>query len=92
MEAADNHFSNPQEGSRSGGAPGTALTVIVPGRRNLLPAMAEVWRFRELLFFMIWRDVSVRYKQTVLGFLWVVLQPLVAMIIFTAVFNRASAR
>jgi homopolymeric O-antigen transport system permease protein len=45
--------------------------------------LTEIWRFRELLFFLIWRDVKVRYKQTVLGAAWAILQPLATMLVFT---------
>ncbi|HEX6502557.1 MAG TPA: ABC transporter permease [Terriglobales bacterium] len=50
----------------------------------------EVVRFRELLGFLVWRDVKIRYRQTVLGALWAILQPLVGMTIFTVVFNRMA--
>jgi lipopolysaccharide transport system permease protein len=50
---------------------------------------AELWRYRELFYFFTWRDIKVKYKQTVLGFLWAVLQPLMMMIIFTFFFGRA---
>ncbi len=48
----------------------------------------EVWHFRELLFFLVWRDVKVRYKQTIIGIAWVVLQPLVASFIFAIIFGN----
>jgi lipopolysaccharide transport system permease protein len=48
----------------------------------------EIWLFRELFFFLVWRDVKIRYRQTALGVAWAVLQPLALMLIFTAVFNR----
>ena len=47
-----------------------------------------MWEFRELLYFLIWRDVKIRYKQTVLGAAWAVLQPLFTMLIFTVIFGR----
>jgi len=50
----------------------------------------ELWRFRELFFVMAWRDIAIRYKQTVLGVLWAVLQPVVTMIVFTFIFNRVG--
>lgn len=52
--------------------------------------LAELWEFRELLYFLIWRDVKVRYKQTVLGALWAVLQPAMYMVLFTLVFGRLA--
>lgn len=49
----------------------------------------ELWRYRELFYFFTWRDVKIKYKQTVLGFLWAILQPLLMMTIFTLFFGRA---
>jgi lipopolysaccharide transport system permease protein len=52
--------------------------------------VGELWEFRELLYFLIWRDVKVRYKQTVLGAVWAVLQPALYMVLFTLVFGRLA--
>ena len=49
--------------------------------------LGDLWAYRELLYFLVWRDVKVRYKQTLLGVLWVILQPLVSMAIFTVLFG-----
>lgn len=64
-------------------------TVIEPGRseRNY---WADLWRFRELLYILSWRDIKVRYKQTIIGVLWSVLRPLLTMLIFTFVFNKVA--
>ncbi len=51
-------------------------------------AFQEIWSHRELLFFLAWRDVKVRYKQTGLGVLWAIMQPLLTMAIFTVIFSR----
>jgi lipopolysaccharide transport system permease protein len=51
--------------------------------------LRELWAYRELLYFLTWRDVLVRYKQAVLGVAWAILQPFLTMIVFTVVFNRA---
>lgn len=51
---------------------------------------AELWQFRELLYFLTWRDVKVRYKQTALGALWAILQPLLTMVVFTIFFGRLA--
>lgn len=51
--------------------------------------LRELWAYRELLFFLTWRDVLLRYKQAVLGVAWAILQPFLTMIVFTVVFNRA---
>jgi lipopolysaccharide transport system permease protein len=50
----------------------------------------ELWRFRELIYFFIWRDIKVRYKQTVLGGAWAIIQPLCTMVIFSVVFGRLA--
>lgn len=52
--------------------------------------MSELWRFRELLYFLAWRDVKVRYKQAALGAAWAIIQPLLAMIIFSVFFGRLA--
>jgi lipopolysaccharide transport system permease protein len=50
----------------------------------------DVWRYRELFYFLAWRDVLVRYKQTVVGVLWAVLRPLLTMMVFTLVFGKLA--
>ena len=50
----------------------------------------DFWRYRELLYFLAWRDVKVRYKQAALGASWAVIQPLLTMIIFTLFFGRLA--
>lgn len=63
-------------------------TIIQP-RSGWIPVdWREMWEFRELLYFLIWRDVKVRYKQTVLGAAWAVLQPLFSMLVFTVIFGK----
>jgi lipopolysaccharide transport system permease protein len=66
------------------------LLVIQPSSPWRTIDLREVWRYRELLYFFIWRDVKVRYKQTALGIVWAVLQPLFAMLIFAFVFGRIA--
>ncbi len=64
------------------------LRVIEP-RSGWVPiGWRELWEYRELLGFLVWRDVKVRYKQTVLGAAWAILQPLMTMVIFTLLFGR----
>ncbi|MGE3271792.1 MAG: ABC transporter permease [Chloroflexota bacterium] len=52
-----------------------------------VPSLRDLWAYRELLYFLIWRDLKVHYKQTALGLAWVILQPVVATLIFTAIFG-----
>jgi homopolymeric O-antigen transport system permease protein len=52
-----------------------------------MEAVSELWRYRELFYFLAWRDVKVRYKQTALGVAWAVLQPLMTMLVFTLLFG-----
>lgn len=52
--------------------------------------LAELWKYRELLYFFVWRDVKIRYKQTVLGIAWVVVQPLLTMLVFTIFFGKLA--
>lgn len=64
--------------------------VIVPSKAWVAVNFPALWSYRELLYFLVWRDVKVRYKQTVLGALWAILQPLVNMLIFTYFFGRLA--
>src|SRR5271168_2659439 len=63
---------------------------IEPPRGWLDLRLGEVWAYRELLYFFVWRDVKVRYKQTAIGVSWVVLQPLLTMGVFTLFFGRLA--
>jgi len=70
--------------------PAEPLVVIQPSKRWSILSFADVWAYRELLFFLTWRDVKVRYKQTALGAAWAILQPLFMMLIFTIFFGRLA--
>lgn len=63
---------------------------IAPPRGWFELDLEEVWRYRELLYFFVWRDLKVRYKQAAIGFAWAVLQPLTTMLIFTLFFGRLA--
>ena len=71
----------------AGAAP---VTRIAPPRGWFELRLREVWEYRELLYFFVWRDVKVRYKQTVIGVAWVILQPLMTMGVFTIFFGRLA--
>src|SRR4051812_37633090 len=62
--------------------------VIEPTGRFSI-GLQELWQYRELFYFFTWRDVKVKYKQTTLGVLWVVLQPIVTVVVFSLFFGRA---
>ena len=63
---------------------------VRPARGWSLPDLKEVWEYRELLYFFAWRDVKVRYKQTVIGGVWAVLQPFFTMVVFTIFFGTLA--
>lgn len=67
-----------------------SVIVIKPTRGWATLKLGEVWQYRELLYFLIWREVKVRYKQTFLGAAWAILQPLTTMIVFTIFFGRLA--
>lgn len=66
------------------------VTVIEPPRGFLAPDLLEIWRHRELLYFLVWRDITVRYKQTIVGAAWAVLQPFATMVVFTLFFGALA--
>lgn len=65
-----------------------AVLVLQPSKGWVSLDLAGVWEHRELLFFLTWRDIKLRYKQTTLGVLWAIIQPTAPMLIFTLVFGR----
>jgi lipopolysaccharide transport system permease protein len=69
----------------------TLQTRVTPAPRWPSLNLREVWAYRELVYFLIWRDLKVRYKQTVLGIAWALLQPLVTVVIFSVIFGRLAA-
>ena len=66
------------------------VTVIEPSRGWVSLRLRALWRSRELLYFLIWRDVKVRYKQTLLGAAWAILQPLLTMVVFSIFFGKLA--
>src|SRR5438445_1032194 len=64
--------------------------VIQPFRGWIMLYLRSLWEYRELLYFLVWRDIKVRYKQTALGAAWAVLQPLLTMIVFSVFFGRLA--
>lgn len=65
-------------------------TVIQPSRGWVALNLRDLWAYRELLYFLVWRDIKVRYKQTVLGAAWAVLQPFFTMVVFSIFFGRLA--
>lgn len=69
-------------------APDVPVTTIRPARRSGVPDFRELWRARDLALILAWRDVKVRYKQSLIGIAWAVLQPLLTMVVFTLIFGK----
>jgi lipopolysaccharide transport system permease protein len=74
-----------------------AETIPLPGTIRIQPSkgwsalnLAELWQYRELIYFLAWRDIKVRYKQTIIGIAWVLLQPLAMMAVFWLLFGRMA--
>ncbi|MBI2061491.1 MAG: ABC transporter permease [Nitrospirae bacterium] len=63
---------------------------IHPTSRWRLPDWAEIWNYRELLYFLIWRDIKVRYKQTAIGAAWAIIQPFFTMVVFSLFFGKLA--
>jgi lipopolysaccharide transport system permease protein len=69
---------------------GPAVLRITPPARWWAVPFGELWGYRELLYFFVWRDIKVRYKQTAIGAAWAVLQPLLTMLVFTLFFGKLA--
>jgi len=75
--------------NRSFAHPQEAVLIIEPGRSEK-NYWSDLWRYRELFLILAWRDISVRYKQTIIGFLWAVIRPFLTMVVFTVIFGRIA--
>ncbi|NSW52366.1 MAG: ABC transporter permease [Anaerolineae bacterium] len=72
-------------------SPGRKAEIVIQPLAGLFHLrLGELWEYRELLFFLVWRDVTVRYKQTILGAAWAILQPVLTMVIFSLIFGRLA--
>jgi lipopolysaccharide transport system permease protein len=65
-------------------------TVIEPSRGWAPLKLSELWEYREVLYFLIWRDIKVRYRQTLIGVAWAIVQPFMTMVVFTVFFGRLA--
>ncbi|RME47457.1 MAG: ABC transporter permease [Chloroflexi bacterium] len=79
--------TTPSSAATSKTASEQPVIVIEPSRGWLSLQIQALWEYRELLYFLVWRDVKVRYKQTALGMAWVILQPVVSMVVFSVLFG-----
>jgi lipopolysaccharide transport system permease protein len=87
----DGLVSAPLAGRLAKGSEAPFQETVLRAHKGWQPIdLGELWRGRELFGFLVWRDISIRYKQTLLGGLWAILQPLLAMLIFTIFFNRLA--
>jgi len=68
----------------------THFVRIEPSRGWLRVGLGELWAYRELLYFLVWRDINVRYKQTMLGAAWAIIQPFFTMVVFSVFFGRLA--
>lgn len=66
------------------------VTIIEPSSGRVRVALQELWNYKELVYFLTWREVKVRYKQTAIGAAWAILQPLLSMLVFTIFFGRLA--
>ena len=85
-------FSNSSEKPRSssGGSGPNRIFIIQPAGGWRLADIRELWDYRELIYFLTWRDIKVRYKQTAIGVAWAILQPFAMMVVFTLIFGRLA--
>ena len=87
-----NRSNRSTEMDRAVAVSGAAIPELVEiGRaRTFMQTLGELWRDRELLYFLVWKDIKVKYKQAALGVAWVVLQPVMGMLLFTLLFGKVA--
>lgn len=79
-----------RDGGRDGATADPGVTIIRPSSGWVPLNLPELWEYRELIYFLTWRDIRVRYKQTALGAAWAILQPLLTMVVFSLFFGRLA--
>jgi lipopolysaccharide transport system permease protein len=67
-----------------------SVTIIEPSSGWVPIKLRELWEFREVLYFLVWRDIKVRYRQTLIGAAWAIVQPFMTMVVFTVFFGRLA--
>lgn len=72
------------------GDPPVPITIIEPGKGWAPLHLGELWEYREVLYYLVWRDIKVRYRQTVIGALWAIVQPLMTMVVFSVFLGRLA--
>src|SRR5947209_5101423 len=88
-ETTENSLAAPRVVEGAGPSHSASPHVLVRSESSGVQLnLADLWAYRELLYFLTWRDVKVRYKQTLMGVAWVIVQPLATMLLFTLVFNK----
>lgn len=85
---SQNTATLPTEDSRA--SESELVTIIRPSRGWVALNLSELWQYRELLYFLAWRDIKVRYKQTVIGASWAIIQPFFTMVVFSLFFGRLA--
>lgn len=76
--------------TQSGSASFVPIYTIAPSRAWVPLRLGELWAYRELLYFMVWREIKIRYKQTALGVAWAIIQPFFTMVVFSVFFGRLA--
>src|ERR1700733_3333011 len=64
--------------------------IVIEANKGLANYSRDIWQFRELFYLLTWRDILVRYKQTVLGVAWALVRPFVTMVVFTIIFEKVA--
>lgn len=77
-----------REGYANHSSGASAITVIQASRGWVPLRLADLWEYREVLYYLVWRDLKVRYRQTLLGVAWAFIQPLFGMVLFTIIFGK----
>jgi lipopolysaccharide transport system permease protein len=80
----------PRSGTRDAADDDVPVTIILPSAGWRAIDLGELWQYRELLYFLVWRDIKIRYKQTVLGASWAIIQPFFTMVVFSIFFGRLA--
>ena len=85
-----NEYPEQQSALLLSGAGDVPVTRIEPSKGWVSLKLGDLWEYRELLYFLTWRDIKVRYKQTILGAAWAIIQPFMTMVVFSLFFGKLA--
>ena len=87
----DHDRQHEHAGAACSAVPGSSIVTVIEPSRGWVPIrLGELWEYREVLYYLVWRDIKVRYRQTIIGAAWAIIQPLMTMVVFSVFLGKLA--